>query len=146
MAIDTKTIGAFGVSFSRGMDQTWVNLWRKENGFLLEFFQNVEDMDSEEEDEIINVRETIELAVGDEILRRAFAEGCLEDWPLQYTAGGEGEDSDLTWTIDVDDLADRDLLLLSGNRKLPPDGRMRAVIAAVRLGEDRFMRCFPDFR
>ena len=48
--------------------------------------------------------------------------------------------------IDVDDLADRDLLLLSGNRKLPPDGRMRAVIAAVRLGEDRFMRCFPDFR
>ena len=64
MAIDEKNIGAFGVSFSRGMDQSWVNMWRKEDGFLVEFFQNFEDMDSDEDDEIISVNEKISIELG----------------------------------------------------------------------------------
>ena len=51
MTIDVKNIGAFGVSFSRGMDQTWVNMYRREQGFLVEFFQNFEDRESDEDDE-----------------------------------------------------------------------------------------------
>jgi hypothetical protein len=35
MAIDVKNIGAFGVSFSRGMNQTWVNMYRREQGFAV---------------------------------------------------------------------------------------------------------------
>ena len=146
MAIDVHTIGAFGVSFSRGMDQSWVNMWRKDDGFLVEFFQNFEDMDSDEDDEIISVNEKIGVELGEEIIRRAFAEGGLEAWQPQYAGGDAGQDTELNWTVDVDDNAGADLLLLSGNRKLPPDGRMTAVVQAIRLGEDRFMRCVREFR
>ena len=31
--MDVKTIGAFGISFSRGLDQTWFNLNRVGSGF-----------------------------------------------------------------------------------------------------------------
>ena len=72
MAIDVKNIGAFGVSFSRGMDQAWVNMWRKEEGFLVEFFQNFEDLDSDEEDEILNENNIIGLELGEKIIADAF--------------------------------------------------------------------------
>ncbi len=146
MAIDLQTIGAFGVSFSRGMDQTWVNMWRKDDGFLVEFFQNFEDLDSDEDDEIISVNEKISFELGDEVIRRAFADGHLEEWQLQYRDSDEGTASNLNWTIDVDDNAGADLLLLSGNHKLPPNDWMTAVVQAVRLGETRFMKCVREFR
>ena len=146
MAIDLQTIGAFGVSFSRGMDQTWVNMWRKDDGFLVEFFQNFEDLDSDEDDEIISVNEKISFELGDEVIHRAFADGHLEEWQPQYRDSDEGTASDLNWTIDVDDNAGADLLLLSGNRKLPPNDWMTAVVQAVRLGETRFMKCVREFR
>ena len=38
------------------------------------------------------------------------------------------------------------MLLISGNGKLPPPELMNSVLAAVRLGEDRFARCFRQFR
>ena len=146
MAIDLQTIGAFGVSFSRGMDQTWVNMWRKDDGFLVEFFQNFEDLDSDEDDEIISVNEKISFELGDEVIHRAFADGHLEEWQPQYRDSDDGTASDLNWTIDVDDNAGADLLLLSGNRKLPPNDWMTAVVQAVRLGETRFMKCVREFR
>ena len=141
MAIAVKTIGTFGVSFSRGMDQTWVNLCRKDNGFLVVFFQHFEDMESDNTYEIIDEQRLIDHELGEQILNEAFENAKLESWKSQYTCGDEGTDTDLIWTIDVDDNADGDLLLLSGNRKLPPEDWMTAVIQAVRLGEDRFMRC-----
>ena len=52
----------------------------------------------------------------------------------------------LNWTIDVDDNSDADLLLLSGNRKLPPNDAMTPVIEAVRLCENRFMRCVKEWK
>ena len=146
MAIDAKTIGAFGVSFSRGLDQAWVNLWRKEDGFLVEFFQNFEDMESDEEDEILDEDNRISFDLGEEIIRRALEKGGLESWPPQYTDAEKGRTTDLNWTIDVDDNDGADLLLLSGNGLLPPEGQMEAVIEAVRLCENRFMRCTPEFR
>lgn len=146
MAIDIQTIGAFGVSFSRGMDQTWVNMWRKDDGFLVEFFQNFEDLDSDEDDEIITVNEKISFELGDEVIHRAFADGHLEEWQPQYRDSDDGTASDLNWTIDVDDNAGADLLLLSGNRRLPPNDWMTAVVQAVRLGEARFMKCVREFR
>ncbi len=145
MAIDVNNIGAFGVSFSRGMDQSWVNMWRKDDGFLVEFFQNFEDMDSDEDDEIISENGKISIELGEEIIARAFSDAQLEQWQAQYGAAGEGAATDLNWTIDVDDNAGADLLLLSGNRKLPPNDWMAAVVQAVRLGEDRFMRCVREF-
>ena len=146
MAIDVKNIGAFGVSFSRGMDQAWVNMWRKDDGFLVEFFQNFEDLDSDEEDEILNENNTIGLELGERIIAEAFADGELESWQSQYSGDDPGQATDLNWTIDVDDASGADLMLLSGNRMLPPGDRMTAVIRAVRLGENRFMRCVREFR
>ena len=146
MAIDAKNIGAFGVSFSRGMDQSWVNMWRKDDGFLVEFFQNFEDMDSDEDDEIISENSKISIVLGEEIIACAFSDAQLDQWQAQYGAADEGAATDLNWTIDVDDNAGADLLLLSGNRKLPPNDWMSAVVQAVRLGEDRFMRCVREFR
>ena len=35
--MDVKTIGAFGISFSRGLDQTWFNLNRVGSGFTIDF-------------------------------------------------------------------------------------------------------------
>jgi len=146
MAIDVSKIGAFGVSFSRGMDQSWVNMWRKEDGFLVEFFQNFEDMDSDEDDEIINEDSKISFELGEQIISRAFADGQLEQWQAQYSPSDNGAETELNWTIDVDDNSGADLMLLSGNRKLPPDDLMSAVVTAVRLCEDRFMRCVREFR
>ena len=146
MAIDAKNIGAFGVSFRRGMDQSWVNMWRKDDGFLVEFFQNFEDMDSDEDDEIISENSKISIELGEEIIACAFSDAQLDQWQAQYGAADEGAATDLNWTIDVDDNAGADLLLLSGNRKLPPNDWMSAVVQAVRLGEDRLIRCVREFR
>ncbi|MBE6997256.1 MAG: hypothetical protein E7427_03700 [Ruminococcaceae bacterium] len=146
MAINAKDVGAFGVSFSRGMDQTWVNMYRREQGFLVEFFQNFEDRESDEDDEIIDEDTIISFELGEKVIAAAFENALLESWQTQYTEKDDGPDSELFWTIDVDDNNDADLLLLSGNRKLPPDDRMTPVIEAVRLCENRFMRCVKEWK
>ena len=146
MTINAKDVGAFGVSFSRGMDQTWVNMYRREQGFLVEFFQNFEDRESDEDDEIIDEDAMISFKLGEKVISAAFENAHLEAWQSQYTANDEGPDSELFWTIDVDDNADADLLLLSGNRKLPPNDWMTPVIEAIRLCEDRFMRCVKEWK
>ena len=146
MAIDITNIGTLGVSFSRGLDQTWLNLIRKADSFSVEFYQNVEDMDSDEDDEIFDESATIPPELGERILRDIFDKAQLESWQAQYTGKDDGPATDLNWTIDVDDTADADLLMVSGNGKLPPEGRMSAVMEAVRAAEDRFGRCFPEFR
>ena len=46
----------------------------------------------------------------------------------------------------MDDNSDADLLLLSGNRKLPPSDAMTPVIEAIRLCENRFMRCVKEWK
>jgi hypothetical protein len=48
--------------------------------------------------------------------------------------------------IRVDDNSDADLLLLSGNRKLPPNDWMTPVVEAIRLCENRFMRCVKEWK
>ena len=145
MAIDVKNVGTFGISFSRDLDQTWVNLIRKDGGFLYAFYQNVYD---EDEDENLFDEEDITLTTeeGEAIIRQAIEDGHLEEWQTQYGAGDDGPDSELVWTIDVDDLDEKDLLFISGNLKLPADKRMDAVIAAFRSTKDDFMRCFSEFR
>ena len=66
--MDVKTIGAFGISFSRGLDQTWFNLNRVGSGFTIDFYQFVEDEDSDEDDEVIDVRLEIPEDLGEKIL------------------------------------------------------------------------------
>lgn len=144
--MDVKTIGAFGISFSRGLDQTWFNLNRVGNSFTIDFYQFVEDEDSDEDDEVIDVRLEIPEDLGEKILAEAFEKGRLEEWDLQYTDKADAVPTDLNWTIDVDDNDGADMLLISGNGKLPPPELMNSVLAAVRLGEDRFARCFRQFR
>lgn len=144
--MDVKTIGAFGISFSRGLDQTWFNLNRVGSGFTIDFYQFVEDEDNDEDDEVIDVRLEIPEELGEKILAEAFEKGRLEEWDLQYTDKADAVPTDLNWTIDVDDNDGADMLLISGNGKLPPPELMNSVLAAVRLGEDRFARCFRQFR
>lgn len=144
--MDVKTIGAFGISFSRGLDQTWFNLNRVGSSFTIDFYQFVEDEDSDEDDEVIDVRLEIPEELGEKILAEAFEKGRLEEWDLQYTDKADAVPTDLNWTIDVDDNDGADMLLISGNGKLPPPELMNSVLAAVRLGEDRFARCFRQFR
>lgn len=145
MAIDIKSIGTFGLSFSKGLDQTWVNIIWKEDGYSVEFYQDVED-DESDDDEMIDTSFLISHEQGEAIFKEAFEKGRLEEWKKQYSANEEGIDTDLTWTVDVDDKEDADLLFVSGNRKLPPDNMMNEVIAAVRAGEERFAKCFKEFR
>ena len=146
MAFDIQTIGTFGISFSRGLDQTWLNLIRKDDGFKVEFYQNVEDEDSEEEDEIIDTSKMISAAEGEAVLRRAFEDGGLESWQVQYTKQDSGTPTDLNWTIDIDDPNDADLLMFSGNGMLPPEEQIRGVVTALRGAEERFLTCFREFR
>ena len=146
MSIDIKEIGTLGISFSRGLDQTWLNLIRKDEGYTLEFYQNVEDEDSDEDDEIIDISSVIPFAQGEEILLQVFEKGRLETWKSQYTASDDGQKTDLNWTIDIDDRKNADLMMISGNGMLPPDGMMSGVIDAVRAAEPRFSACFRDFR
>ena len=144
--MDVKTIGAFGISFSRGLDQTWFNLNRRDTGFTIDFYQFVEDEDSDEEDEIIDTTEEISAELGEEIISRAFELGRLEEWDLQFTDKPDAVPTDLNWTIDIDDINGADLFLFSGNGRLPALELMNGVLSAVRLGEDRFARCFRQFR
>ncbi len=146
MAIDIKEIGTLGISFSRGLDQTWLNLLRRDEGYTVEFYQNVEDEDSDEEDEIIDTSFAISLEQGEKILQEIFEKGRLDVWKGQYTASDNGQKTDLNWTIDIDDRKDADLMMVSGNGMLPPDGMMSCVIEAVRAAEQRFAACFRDFR
>lgn len=144
MAIDITQIGTFGISFSRDLDQTWFNLWRKDYGFSMDLYQAVEDEDSDEDDEIINTVKKISTEQGETILRAVFDKGHLEEWKTQYSKGDEGLDTTLNWTIDVDDVEDQDMLLISGNWKLPPNGWMAEILRAIRMGEPDFGKCFKD--
>ena len=144
MALDIKSIGTFGISFSKGLDQTWFNLWRKDFGYSMDLYQNVEDETSDEEDEIIQTIKKITFEEGEAILTKIFEQGHLEEWKDRYAASDEGDDTDLNWTIDVDDIENNDILLLSGNWKLPPNGWMTEVIKAIRTEKD-FAKCFKEF-
>ena len=146
MAIDIKQIGTFGISFSKGLDQTWFNLWRKDYGYSMDLYQSVVDEESDEDDEIINTVKKISFEQGEGILRQVFENGRLEEWKTRYTEADEGPTTELNWTIDVDDTADADMLLISGNWKLPPNGWMAEVLRAVRTGEENFAKCFKELR
>ena len=145
MSIDIQTIGTFGISFSRDLDQTWFNLWRKDYGYSMDLYECVESDDPNADDEVINTAKKISFAQGEALLRGIFEEGHLEEWQARYLQTDEGPDTELNWTIDVDDTVDADMLLLSGNWKLPPNDWMQKVIAVIRTGEERFAKCFKEF-
>lgn len=144
MSIDIKEIGIFGLSFSRGFDQTWLNLWRKEDGYSIDLFQDVETDDGD--DEIVNTAVKISFDQGESLLRQAFEAGQVEDWRETYSSGDEGLDTDLSWTLDIDDLEEKDLLLSSGNGKLPPRDMIMGVLDAIRVYEPKFATCFEELR
>ena len=148
MATDIKDIGIFGISFSRDLDQTWVNLWTKDNGYSFDFYQMIidDDDDDDEEYEFVDEATMISLDEGQALLKQIFAEAKLDDWQRQYDSGTDGAETDLTWTIDVDDTNEADIFMISGNKKLPPDGMMEAVIKVIRTREPRFLRCFRELR
>lgn len=144
MEIDITKIGILGISFSRGFDQTWFNLWRKDDGYSMDLYQDVED-DESDDDEIVQTETIVSLEQGEEMIRRIFEDGKIEEWEASYS-GGANPETDLSWTLDVDDLQEQDMLFSSGNGKLPPRELMMGVIDAIRTGEPNFARCFQEFR
>lgn len=146
MGVDIKQIGIFGLSFSRGFDQTWLNLWRKEDGYSLDLYQDVEAEDDETDDDPIDSAVKISFEEGEEMLRRVFEEGRIEEWAPAYSEDDEGMDTDLSWTLDIDDLQENDLLFSSGNGKLPPREMIMGALAAIRAFEPRFAMCFKALR
>ena len=144
MSVDIKQIGIFGFSFSRGFDQTWFNLWLKEDGYSMDLYQDVETDDGD--DDPIESAVMITFEQGEDLLRRAFAEGRIEEWKEAYTDDDEGVDTDLSWTLDVDDPQENDLAFSSGNGKLPPRDMLMGVLDAIRAYEPRFAMCFEELR
>ena len=145
MATDIKMIGEFGVSFSKGLDQTWFILKKHEFGYAMSLYQFVED-DSDSENDPIDTTKKISFEQGENILRQVFEKACLEQWEKQYTKADIGPITELNWTIDVDDLDGNDMMMVSGNWKFPPNGWMTEVIRAVRTGEPAFGKCFRDLQ
>ena len=144
MSVDIRQIGIFGFSFSRGFDQTWFNLWLKEDGYSMDLYQDVETDDGD--DDPIESAVMITFEQGEDLLRRAFAEGRIEEWKEAYTADDEGVDTDLSWTLDVDDPQENDLAFSSGNGKLPPRDMLMVELDAIRAYEPRFAMCFEELR
>ena len=144
MSVDIRQIGIFGFSFSRGFDQTWFNLWLKEDGYSMDLYQDVETDDGD--DDPIESAVMITFEQGEDLLRRAFAEGRIEEWKEAYMPDDEGVDTDLSWTLDVDDPQENDLAFSSGNGKLPPRDMLMGVLDAIRAYEPRFALCFEELR
>ena len=144
MSVDIGQIGIFGFSFSRGFDQTWFNLWLKEDGYSMDLYQDVETDDGD--DDPVESAVMITFEQGEDLLRRVFAEGRIEEWKEAYTPDDEGVDTDLSWTLDVDDPQENDLAFSSGNGKLPPRDMLMGVLDAIRAYEPRFALCFEELR
>ncbi len=108
----------------------------------MDIYQDVED-DESEEDELIQRETMISFEQGEALFRRIFEDGRIEEWEASYSGDPE---TDLSWTLDVDDLQEQDMIFSSGNGKLPPRELMMGVIEAIRAGEPEFARCFPEFR
>ena len=141
MGIDIKEIAVFGLSFSEGFDQTWFNLWRKEDGYSMDLYQFVDD-----DDEPVETATKITFEQGEELLRRAFEEGRIEEWAPAYTAADDGMATELAWTLDVDGPDDADILFSSGNGKLPPREMTMGLLSVIRSYEPNFARCFEELR
>ena len=144
MAVDIEDIGTLGLSFSKGFDQTWFNLWRKEDCFSADFYQDVESDDDDVDDDPIETSSKIPLEEGEALLKRILDEGRVDEWKQAYTDSDEGMDTDLSWTLDIDDLQDGDLFFSSGNGKLPPRDLTMGILGAIRTVEPRFAACFAD--
>ena len=145
MDIDIKQIGIFGLSFSRGFDQTWFNLWRKADGYSMDLHQDVES-DDDDDDEVIDTVKKISFEQGEQMLAAIMEQGHAAEWKPNYNNEPEAVDSDLTFTLDIDDLDEKDLLFSSGNGKLPPMAWMNGMLAAIRTGEPTFATCFEQLK
>lgn len=143
MAIDIKQIGEFGVSFSKALDQTWFFMKKVDTGYSMSLYQLVDD-GSDRENDLVDKTTIISFEQGEAILRQVFENACLEQWKKRYTQDDDGPTTELNWTIDVDDLDCKDMLMVSGNWKFPPNGWMTEVLRALRTGEAEFGKCFKD--
>ena len=141
MKTDIKEIAIFGLSFSKGFDQVWFNLWLKDDGYSMDFYQFTDD-----DDEPLESATMISSEQGEELLLRMFENGRVEDWKDAYTAADEGVDTDLNWTLDVDGPNESDLIFSSGNGKLPPRAMTMGVIDAIRKYEPSFALCFDELK
>lgn len=143
MNTDIKQIGIFGLSFSRDLDQTWFNLWRKEDGYSMDFFQLVE---IDDEFDPIETATKISFEQGEELLTRIYEDGKVEEWKATYGDDDEGMDTEFNWTLDIDDLEENDMLFSSGNGKLPPRELIMTVIKIIQEYEPQFCACFEEFK
>ena len=144
MNVDIKQIGIFGLSFSKGFDQTWLNLWRKDDGYSLDFYQNVETDD--EDDDVVDSKVMISTEAGEDLLCRVLEDGKVEQWADTYTSENGEAGYSFSWTIDIDDLEENDLLFSSGNGVIPQKALFMAVLEAVRAYEPRFAMGFEGLR
>jgi hypothetical protein len=147
MKTDISQIGIFGLSFSRDLDQTWFNLWRKDEGYSADLYQFVMDDDADDDaDEFIETSVMISFEQGEALLTRAFEDGRIEEWETSYAAAddNDGIQTEWAWTLDIDDLQEGDLIFSSGNGKLPPHDMIAGVVEAIRTCEPGFAKCIKE--
>ena len=140
--MDINNIGTFGISFSRDLDQSWLNLWRKDYGYSLDFYENVEGTNTEDDADVTEMK--ISFEEGEKLLSDIFERGKLESWQTQYKKEDEGLETSLNWTIDVDDLNDEQIFMISGNWKMPAE--MMEVLKVIRTHVEHYGKCFEDLR
>ena len=141
MSINIKEIAVFGLSFSKGFDQVWFNLWRKDDGYSADFYQFTDD-----DDEPVESATKITFEQGEELLRRALEEGRIEEWAPAYAEADDGMATELAWTLDIDGPDDADIFFSSGNGKLPPREMTMGVLNAIRSYEPNFALCFEELQ
>ena len=139
MELDAARIGVFGINLRSDFDQTWLTFWRKEDGFTLDWFAMIGDEDPIQEEPTISTEE------GERAIAQAIAAAGIGEWEPLYDASAEEAFDGLIWTLDIDDLAQEDVMFVSGNGGVPSKAQFMAMIEAVRLAVPEFaagMECF----
>ena len=139
MELDATKIGVFGINLRSDFDQTWLTFWRKEDGFALDWFAMIGDEDPVQEEPKISTED------GERAIAQAIAAAGIGEWEALYDASAAESIDGLIWTLDIDDLAQEDVMFVSGNSGVPSKAQFMALIEAARLVVPTFacgMECF----
>jgi len=127
MELDVTKIGVFGINLRCDFDQTWLTFWRKEDGFVLDWFAMIGDEDPIQEEPAISTED------GERAITQAIEAAGIGAWEPLYDASAAETIDGLVWTLDIDDLAQEDMMFVSGNAGVPSKDQFMAMIEAVRL-------------
>ena len=127
MELDATKIGVFGINLRSDFDQTWLTFWRNDEGFKLDWFAMIGDEDPIQEEPQISTED------GERAIAQAIECAGIAEWEAVYDASAAEAIENLVWTLDIDDLAQEDVMFVSGNAGVPSCAQFEALIAAMRL-------------